>query len=426
MSRVMNVVARIFGGKPFAADDAAEWRSGWRLVLGSAVGLGTGIPLYLLVASLFIEPLNVEFGWTRGDMGIAGMVAFVTGAVTLPIIGRSLDRFGFHPVVLVCVPALAAVYLGIAMQPGSYAIYLGLMVCGGLFGGGTGSVAYTRPLVSAFHRQRGLALGVATAGQSLCAIVAPLVLGTVIADHGWRAGLVALAFITLGGMPIALALIGRRREARPGGPDDLAENPTSALPNATLGQAIRSNRFWLIALALIAVNIPGSGVAGQLAPLIGDKGFTGEAAALVMSVYAAGLLGGRILVGILLDLRPAGYVGAFITLVSAIGTALLTIPEPTYAIAAIAVVMIGLQQGSEIDLLAYLISRSFGVLHYGAIYGAISTAGALSTAVALVFFGKVHDWTNSYHIALVVGAASFCVGAACLAATSRTVSPAQA
>ena len=77
--------------------------------------------------------------------------------------------------------------------------------------------------------------------------------------------------------------------------------------------------------------------------------------------------------------------------------------------------MIGMQQGSEIDLVAYFVSRGFGTRHYGAIYGAVGMAGALSTGVALVFFGRVHDLTGSYNVALTVGAAAFCAGAAAFA-----------
>ena len=62
--------------------------------------MGTGIGLYLLVASLFITHITREFGWTRGDMGVAGMVAFLTGAIALPLIGRLLDRVGYRRVVL--------------------------------------------------------------------------------------------------------------------------------------------------------------------------------------------------------------------------------------------------------------------------------------------------------------------------------------
>jgi sugar phosphate permease len=160
---IKTALARV-GVKAFEAADVDEWRRGWRIVAGAAVGLGTGISLYLMVASLFIGGLTAEYGWSRGDMGTAGALAFIVGAVSLSIVGKIIDRVGFRPVVLVCAPALALLYVVIALQPGAFGFYLALMVWGGVFGAGTGAIAYTRPVVAAFVRQRGLALGVATCG----------------------------------------------------------------------------------------------------------------------------------------------------------------------------------------------------------------------------------------------------------------------
>jgi nitrate/nitrite transporter NarK len=103
---------------------------------------------------------------------------------------------------------------------------------------------------------------------------------------------------------------------------------------------------------------------------------------------------------------------------------MLMTPELSFALAALAVGLIGMQQGAEVDLFAYFISRSFGVKHYGALYGVIAMAGALSTAIALVLFGEMHDATGSYDIALVIGAVLFCLGAVAFGVMSTSVIPA--
>jgi cyanate permease len=222
------------------------------------------------------------------------------------------------------------------------------------------------------------------------------------------------------GLPIALALIGRAREGAARAADDLrAHGAVSSVGGMTLGEAIRGARFWLLALALVAINIPGSGVVGQLAPLVGDKGLSDSAAALVMSAYAFGLFVGRLVTGFALDRAPPNLVGTVMTLIPAIGIVLLMTPSPSFGLAALAVAMVGMQQGSEIDLIAYFVSRNFGLEHYGSIYGMIAMAGALSTAGALVLFGKIHDVTGTYDIALVIGAVAFCIGAAAFAAIGR-------
>ncbi len=408
--------------KPFEAADIAEWRQGWKIVLGAAFGLGSGIALYLMVGSLFVTRVTTEFGWTRGDMGVAGAVGFFAGAISLSIVGRILDRVGFRRVVLVCVPALSLVYLGFASVNGAYPLYLAFMFAGGIFGAGTGAISYTRPVIAAFDRQRGLALGVAASGTSIGAITVPPFLTIIIASYGWRAGLYALIAVTLCvGLPLALWLIGRERKTTTSADIARAELPDAAvgpaLPEMTLRQALGGRRFWLLALALVAVNIPGAGVIGQLAPMITDKGLSEAASGVVMSLYATGLLVGRLSTGFALDRFPPSIVAALMTSIPAIGAVLLLVPEPSFALAAIAVALIGLQQGSEVDLLAFFVSRGFGFKNYSSIFGAIATAGALSTATGLVLFGKVHDATGNYDLALIIGAICFLIGAAAFYAT---------
>lgn len=395
--------------RALAPADIAEWKNGWRVVLGAACGLGTGIPLYLLIGSIFIEPLTAAFGWTRGDLGLGGMIAFIVGALSFPLIGRFVDRVGFRPVALVCALGLSATYVATALQPGWLPFYFGLMVIGGLFGAGTSSIVYARPVITSFVRQRGLALGFATAGVSIAAILAPLILAYVIGEYGWRGGFFALAALTGAiGMPMALLLAGRARAPVAPTTD---EGDAINVRDVTLREAVRGMRFWLLVIAICAINVPGSGVLGQLAPLVADTGLADGEVAIVMSVYAVGLLLGRVVTGFALDRLPAWLVGFVTTLVPALGIVMLMIPAPSFALAALAVGLIGMQQGAEVDLFAYLVSHSFGVKSFGAIYGVIAMAGAFATAIALVTFGEVHDATGSYDIALMIGAALFCIGA---------------
>jgi sugar phosphate permease len=415
----------------FEAADRAEWQGGWRIVVGVGIGMGTGIALYLMVSSLFVTRITDEFGWSRGDLSLAAAVGYIVGALSLAVIGRLLDRHGYRRVVLVCVPGLALVYLGAASIEGSFTIYVILMVVAGIFGTGTGALSYTRPLIAAFDRQRGLALGVAASGISVTAIAMPPLLAYVIGAHGWRAGFIAMAIITLGiGLPLALWFIGRVKNERHVDTETLtlSELPEASeaerrAPSIPLRQAMQGKQFWLLVVALVAINIPGSGIVGQLAPLLSDQGLSDTATGLALSVYALGLMAGRLITGFALDRVPVARVAAAMTGVPAIGALILLVPEPHVAVALVAVALIGLQQGSELDLLAYFISRNFGFGHYSSIFGAIATAGALATASGIVLFGQVHDATGTYTIALMVGAFAFLVGAVAFFATSRVARP---
>jgi len=100
-----------------------EWRNGWRAVLGSSMGLGTGYGLYAVVASVFVKPMAAEFGWTRAELAGGHLVS-----------GPLLDRF--RPDVVAAaflfLPGLAALMLsrvGVGLAPGP-AVVIAIVLIG--------------------------------------------------------------------------------------------------------------------------------------------------------------------------------------------------------------------------------------------------------------------------------------------------------
>ena len=64
-------------------------------------------------------------------------------------------------------------------------------------------------------------------------------------------------------------------------------------------------------------------------------------------------------------------------------------------------VLIGLGMGSEVDVVAYLSSRYFGLTHYGLVFAILISLYSLAIGTASWLVGKVYDQTGSYDIALV-------------------------
>jgi hypothetical protein len=60
--------------------------------------------------------------------------------------------------------------------------------------------------------------------------------------------------------------------------------------------------------------------------------------------------------------------------------------------------------GADGDVLPYLISRLFGLKAYGEVYGSLLILGLFGTAVGIVGFGRLHDATGGYTVALAIGA----------------------
>jgi MFS family permease len=122
---------------------------------------------------------------------------------------------------------------------------------------------------------------------------------------------------------------------------------------------------------------------------------------MVMSIYGAANLAGRLLTGRLLDRFPAPRVAAVMLMSAATGGLLLSRAHAMDA-ALVAAVLIGLGAGGEIDINPYLLSRYFGMRSLSTLYGCNWMALGIASAIGPVVMGRVFDLTRTYETVLVV------------------------
>ena len=82
----------------------------------------------------------------------------------------------------------------------------------------------------------------------------------------------------------------------------------------------------------------------------------------------------------------------------------------TFMYGAFAIFILGMAAGVEYDLMAYLVSRYFGLLHYAAIYGALYGFFALGAGLGPAVFAWSRDQTGSYDSILLIASALFLAG----------------
>lgn len=387
----------------------AEWRRGWRIVLGAAIGSGLGMPLFYYVFSLFTIGITTEFNASRGDMANV-QALLVVGALVAPFIGRALDRHGFAMIFGICSVAVITAHILTATWVNTLWQFALVSFIYGVAGVGCGPLAYTRPINAWFWDHRGLALGMAALGIATSAAIAPPLLADLVETHGWRAGFWALAIVSgLVGLPLALMLV---RNAPPEGPAGLVD---PAQPIATDRHFFRERDFWLLCGAMICMAMPGAGLISQLSPLIQEEGVGARMAAFAVTAYAVGQVGGRIIAGWFLDRVRPQIVAFSFTFVPALGFILLWSMNLSAWAAIVAVGMVGVQQGAEIDLFAFFTSRRFGLARYGTVYGWIITASWLGNGVGIISFGQLHDVTGNYSLAELIAAGLMMIGAVLIA-----------
>ena len=384
-----------------------EWRDNWRAVVAAGLGVATGISFYSYVSSLFIPQYAAEFGWTRAQLSF-GTLALLTGGMAAPAIGRIVDRFGVRPVLLVSLTGFGLLTVAMATQNGDIRVFYGLFFLFILFGVGTGTLAWTRVVVAAFSRARGLALSVALSMTTITTIVMPPLLQGVIEAHGWRAAWLVIGAVGVCAGLFALSLLPRTAPVQP----QALRVPGAGV--SSLRAAARTPGFWLAIAGMFLINIPSGGIMNQMAVLIADKGPTASEAALVMSAFALSVFIGRLIAGICLDRFPAGIVAFVSMAIPAIGCVLLTDWAGSSLPLVIAgLVLAGLSQGAEGDVGPYVIANRFGLDAFSGMIGALNAATASGTAAGAILFAQSFDRTGSYDPALLFGAAAFVAGAIC-------------
>lgn len=390
-------------GDPVAgATRLAEWRAGWRAVLGTGIGVATGLSLFAYLTSVFIRHYTAEFGWTRGE--IAGSaIGTLAGGLLAPLVGRLADVYGPRRIILASISGFALVCVGMATQTGDIRLYYLLYFLLVLTGVGTGSLAWARSVGHAFVAGRGLALSIALAFVTVTAAVMPQVMEAVMAAHGWRAGWLVLGALCFGAGLLGLLIL----------PPQPKPDPVAA--RRSMAPVVRSPAYWLAVGGMFLINVPSGGLMNQMAALVGDRGFSGPQVAQVMGAFAIAVLVGRVVSGWCLDQFPPRWVAFVSMVIPAAGCILLTGTGAGLIAQAVLVgiVLAGLSQGAEGDVGPYVLARRFGMLAFGTMVGSLSAATTAGTAVGAILFGQTHDRTGSYDLALWIGAGAFLAGALC-------------
>jgi predicted MFS family arabinose efflux permease len=193
-------------------------------------------------------------------------------------------------------------------------------------------------------------------------------------------------------------------DAEPEEPDTKAALETGL----TLDEAVRGYRFWILLLSILFAYQGFSGIGPNLLPSLTDDGFTREQAASVQSVFGISIIVGRVVVGYLVDRFWAPGVAAFCLAIPAAGAAMLH-GSQTFETAALAAFLIGFAAGAELDLMAFLAARYFGLAHYAKIYSILYATLAVCSGTAPMIFASVYDATGSYDLGYSTASVLFLV-----------------
>ena len=369
---------------------------GWWIVAVAAAAMSTGPGQFAFGAlGLFIKPLGDEFGWDRAQISLAATYFTIALAFSIAIIGQFADRYGSRQVILPSILVFAALLaLPALLVDTLWELFL-IYILMGCLGAGANALPYLRTIATWFDVRRGLAIGIAMGGSGAGFAYVPPLVQYVIDTHGWRAGYLCLSiFIVAVTLPLVYFFL-RDAPARQGRADEHAVKSS-----LKLFPLLKLRLLWHLFLIFCLLSFGLYGVLAHLAPMMSDRGMTMADAALVQATLGIAIVISRVFIGYLIDRFSATRVAFICFLISAGGVGILSagaVGTPAF----LAALTIGLSMGAEIDMLAYLTSRYFGVDNFGKFYGILFVSFLIGTALGPYAFGLAYETYGSYREVLM-------------------------
>ena len=363
--------------------------------------------------SLFVTPLEADFGWGRGTIMVAWTIRFMTVGLASPVFGKMVDRWGSRKVIPIGAAIGGIGFVLLTKTTNLWFYYFGWAIIGiGI--AGSGLIPGTAVVSNWFKKRRGMALGIMGVGFGAGGILSPLVGGYLIPNFGWRAAYFALAWLMWLLIPLVLLVI-RTRPADMGLHPDGVEEPeavtetksevsASQSGGMTLKMALATSSFWLIGISYLISSMGETGITQSQVPFLEDIGFPVALAATTLAVVGIWSAIGKFAFGWLCDHIPvkiARSIGIGFLLVGA--SILTSVQSGSSAVLIwLYTILKGFGTGSWMSTMSMLTSTTFGLASYGVIFGMVNILMSTGNAIGPLLAGYMYDITGSYRGAFIV------------------------
>jgi MFS family permease len=372
---------------------------GWVIVavgaLMTCVGMGSMFSL-----AVFLQPVSVDTGWTRAGVSSAMTLDFLVMGAASFMWGAVNDRYGPR-IVVMCGAVLLGAGLTLASRSASllhFQLAYGVLV-------GLAAGAFFTPMIATtsswFERNRSIAVSLVSAGMGVAPMTISPFARWLITTYDWRT-----AQLVIGVAAWAILIPASSLVRRPPALVLAAGSPGAPDSGPTVGQALRSRQFVVLALTFFACCAMHSGPIFHTVSYAISCGLPVMAAVTIYSVEGLAGLGGRLVFGLAGDRFGAKPVLVLGLLVQAAAAGSYLFAREIGAFYAVAVVF-GMTYGGVMPLYAVLAREYFGPRIMGTVFGAAAMASSLGMALGPAMGGWIFDRFHAYTWLYIV---SFGVG----------------
>lgn len=362
-----------------------------------------------------------ETGWSRADTAGVVSASMIVYACTAALSGYLFDRLGARVLFTIgalCMGAGLMLCSTVDSLAGLTAVY-GILL--GLSYAALGFIPHMAIVPRWFARRRGLASALTLAGVGLGSLGVATLSAELIVRIGWREsmwwfGIAAMVVL----LPLNL-LFHRHSAEQEGLEADGPSSPTQAasavrtapVPSgATVGEAVRTRVFWLLALAVAMTGLCNMILIVHQTRMLVDIGYSLPLASLIFGMLGAMRATGGLIWGPLSDRIGRSRCVVIICSISLVGLALLWLTTVVPAEASVLRIALlvgylltyGLGFNGISPVYASAVSDRFAGRNLGTILGLLDLGFGLGSALGPWWAGWMFDRYGSYS-AVIVGVA---------------------
>ncbi len=377
--------------------------------------------------SVFVKPLEAEFGWSRTEISMAFAVGLLCTGIAAPFGGALMDRYGPRRV-LTC--SLILIGGSILCSVWMTEFWQFLLLWGVLSGLGTGAANGVGPTISNrwFVQRRSLVQGLFGAGTSAGMLLLIPLISWVVVHHGWRTATVVAACAAFALAPVVLLFV-RDSPADVGllpyGAD--ATTPATlkrpAAVRQVMARAVRTPEFWLLSGSFFICGASSNGIIGtHFIPHAVELGHSEVAAAGVLAFMGSMNFVGTLASGWLSDKHDPRKLLAMYYILR--GASLFILPMVT-GISGLTVfaIIFGLDYIATVPPTVAITADIFGRQNVGMVYGWVFCAHQVGAALAAQAGGLIYDRFGDYTIAFLMAGALAVMGGLMALRIDRTPLP---
>jgi MFS family permease len=362
---------------------------GWIVVAAGAL-MGCVAVGSLFSLAVFLQPMSEATGWSRTGISTAMTLDFLTMGVAAFGWGALSDRFGPRIVVLT-----GAVLLGLGLFLASRATsLLEFQIVYGIVVGAAAGAVFVPTMATVtgwFDKHRSIAVSLVSAGMGMGPMTISPLASWLLTGHDWRTAQMTIAIVAWA-LLIPTALFVRRAPQldTPG-----AAMPGAADPGMTVGRALRSPQFIVLALTYFCCCATHSGPIFHTVSYAIACGLPALTAVSIYSIEGLAGLGGRILFGLAGDKFGAKRTVIAALVIQALGAGTYFFTRDVGEFYAVAVVF-GMAYGGVMPLYSVIAREYFPMRIMGTIIGASSMVASLGMSLGPAVGGLIFDAYGSY------------------------------